>query len=105
MIRRPPRSTLFPYTTLFRSQDRVGGGEVQVLERETEVDLALDVGLQRLHLVDEVELRLRVDDVQLAAGQTLHGGRRVVADALDDQLVELRLVAPVVLVGGEDDDL
>src|SRR5438067_9917093 len=25
MIRRPPRSTLFPYTTLFRSQ-RTGGG-------------------------------------------------------------------------------
>src|SRR5687767_15651196 len=24
MIRRPPRSTLFPYTTLFRSQARVG---------------------------------------------------------------------------------
>src|SRR5256885_8952677 len=28
MIRRPPRSTLFPYTTLFRSEDaeRSGGG-------------------------------------------------------------------------------
>src|SRR3712207_7446430 len=26
MIRRPPRSTLFPYTTLFRSQARAGGG-------------------------------------------------------------------------------
>src|SRR3712207_8681322 len=25
MIRRPPRSTLFPYTTLFRSQDRHHG--------------------------------------------------------------------------------
>src|SRR6266540_1240595 len=25
MIRRPPRSTLFPYTTLFRSRDRDGG--------------------------------------------------------------------------------
>src|SRR2546426_5928588 len=25
MIRRPPRSTLFPYTTLFRSQVRVDG--------------------------------------------------------------------------------
>ena len=25
MIRRPPRSTLFPYTTLFRSWDNVGG--------------------------------------------------------------------------------
>src|SRR3712207_6859544 len=27
MIRRPPRSTLFPYTTLFRSRRRPGGGE------------------------------------------------------------------------------
>src|SRR3712207_8717050 len=26
MIRRPPRSTLFPYTTLFRSRIRGGGG-------------------------------------------------------------------------------
>src|SRR2546422_5313439 len=26
MIRRPPRSTLFPYTTLFRSPDDVEGG-------------------------------------------------------------------------------
>src|SRR2546422_6611203 len=25
MIRRPPRSTLFPYTTLFRSQEEAGG--------------------------------------------------------------------------------
>src|SRR5256886_16924733 len=25
MIRRPPRSTLFPYTTLFRSRSRPGG--------------------------------------------------------------------------------
>src|SRR2546430_7622919 len=39
MIRRPPRSTLFPYTTLFRSQvrhDHVGLGEhrpVQPLEQ------------------------------------------------------------------------
>src|SRR3712207_3851866 len=29
MIRRPPRSTLFPYTTLFRSQRRHRGGSVQ----------------------------------------------------------------------------
>src|SRR3712207_6917095 len=27
MIRRPPRSTLFPYPTLFRSRPPVGGGE------------------------------------------------------------------------------
>src|SRR2546429_5868909 len=29
MIRRPPRSTLFPYTTLFRSQGERGGGHQQ----------------------------------------------------------------------------
>src|SRR5688572_31335401 len=28
MIRRPPRSTLFPYTTLFRSHLRVGRGYI-----------------------------------------------------------------------------
>src|SRR3712207_3463977 len=35
MIRRPPRSTLFPYTTLFRSERRPGGGDgaVEVLGR------------------------------------------------------------------------
>src|SRR2546422_6990388 len=32
MIRRPPRSTLFPYTTLFRS--RRGGGRPRALGRE-----------------------------------------------------------------------
>src|SRR2546430_12634236 len=31
MIRRPPRSTLFPYTTLFRSRLRISGGRVSAL--------------------------------------------------------------------------
>src|SRR3712207_9547312 len=30
MIRRPPRSTLFPYTTLFRSKQRVEAGGMDV---------------------------------------------------------------------------
>src|SRR3712207_9411959 len=40
MIRRPPRSTLFPYTTLFRSADQLGwelitaGQRVQVIKRD-----------------------------------------------------------------------
>src|SRR3712207_6952530 len=33
MIRRPPRSTLFPYTTLFRSYDRVAERRARVVER------------------------------------------------------------------------
>src|SRR2546427_7412817 len=30
MIRRPPRSTLFPYTTLFRSRTGAGGADCRV---------------------------------------------------------------------------
>src|SRR3712207_7100763 len=38
MIRRPPRSTLFPYTTLFRSQLVVEGeGEAEGVEARPEV--------------------------------------------------------------------
>src|SRR3990172_143521 len=33
MIRRPPRSTLFPYTTLFRSTSFAGGGRSRAPER------------------------------------------------------------------------
>src|SRR5260370_21778304 len=34
MIRRPPRSTLFPYTTLFRSTEELSLDELVVRERE-----------------------------------------------------------------------
>src|SRR5256884_8968275 len=36
MIRRPPRSTLFPYTTLFRSASPVGEGEAEQSAGESE---------------------------------------------------------------------
>src|SRR2546430_11230156 len=39
MIRRPPRSTLFPYTTLFRSLDLLGHARVDV-RRVEQVSLA-----------------------------------------------------------------
>src|SRR3712207_7504129 len=38
MIRRPPRSTLFPYTTLFRSREDVRGREVGGGNRGRSVD-------------------------------------------------------------------
>src|SRR5258708_16821852 len=41
MIRRPPRSTLFPYTTLFRS---LVGGQVAIDDESAERDVCL-VGL------------------------------------------------------------
>src|SRR5258707_9817892 len=37
MIRRPPRSTLFPYTTLFRSLEVRVGGALRLAVRDEEV--------------------------------------------------------------------
>src|SRR3712207_8145415 len=69
MIRRPPRSTLFPYTTLFRSAlrraqhaavelgdgaaDIVAGGD-EVLAQPDELGKDLHVGLRRI-VIDEAE--------------------------------------------------
>src|SRR3712207_7429996 len=61
MIRRPPRSTLFPYTTLFRSQygqeqlEESGAAE-QVRERHAKYYLAL---------AEEAEPQLREQDAWL----------------------------------------
>src|SRR3712207_8184472 len=61
MIRRPPRSTLFPYTTLFRSRDgarHVAHRLLPVEARGREVLHGLDPGLgHRL----EVGIRLELD--------------------------------------------
>src|SRR3712207_7874762 len=43
MIRRPPRSTLFPYTTLFRSDDARGLGGDDVLVRVVDAVAGRDV--------------------------------------------------------------
>src|SRR3712207_8335876 len=54
MIRRPPRSTLFPYTTLFRSRVEGGAGPV---EDDVDADVrrrGLLVGARRGHGVVDV---------------------------------------------------
>src|SRR3712207_7878406 len=59
MIRRPPRSTLFPYTTLFRSRRLVAGDEEQDGDGPQLVDrepVALLLG--RHQPADEVVLRV-----------------------------------------------
>src|SRR3712207_7546567 len=70
MIRRPPRSTLFPYTTLFRSQHRhrrrIGGGAADA---------------EFLHLLDERGFRVarrRLGDVA--------GGGHLLADRKSTRL-------------------
>src|SRR3712207_6967018 len=58
MIRRPPRSTLFPYTTLFRSPASAPGLLVRVAEYEAGLDLVIDI----IHFrADQEHGRGRVD--------------------------------------------
>src|SRR2546430_13464712 len=47
MIRRPPRSTLFPYTTLFRSRGEADALGVDVLGVQGEVCRGIPVRLER----------------------------------------------------------
>src|SRR5689334_24359510 len=54
MIRRPPRSTLFPYTTLFRSGDRI-----------SEIGLEPVAGITGERTVELVDDRLAAVDIAL----------------------------------------
>src|ERR1043166_5403994 len=54
MIRRPPRSTLFPYTTLFRSGDMDGLGTLARL-RESSPDVPVVMMSGRANLADAVK--------------------------------------------------
>src|SRR3712207_8302850 len=59
MIRRPPRSTLFPYTTLFRSSLPTGAAFL-MRDRVPGLELALDPGIV-------AGLRERKDEREVAA--------------------------------------
>src|SRR3712207_7574117 len=69
MIRRPPRSTLFPYTTLFRSE--VDGEATEPHHRARH-----DGPLQRLPVVDLPPARDRERAPQRAAGRARIRARR-----------------------------
>src|SRR2546422_3478149 len=57
MIRRPPRSTLFPYTTLFRSED---------LRRKVEKYQAM-LGLMRRLVPEKNDVPALIDDISTKA--------------------------------------
>src|SRR3712207_2283854 len=58
MIRRPPRSTLFPYTTLFRSLPEVRNKLLQELETCSRTDISEIVKLPYLGAVVSETLRI-----------------------------------------------
>src|SRR3712207_9316253 len=69
MIRRPPRSTLFPYTTLFRSLEMILGDDIVGHERHL-------VGLLPLPVLRCDGVELRRAKVECRAAGRLDGGDR-----------------------------
>src|SRR3989449_3975446 len=61
MIRRPPRSTLFPYTTLFRSLRRIGGDRATEgflsIGRQVRESLSMSVAERRRRRISEEAFR------------------------------------------------
>src|SRR5438445_9224798 len=53
MIRRPPRSTLFPYTTLFRSQAHRGAGRGGRRDRFAECQVQRGTDIRRIDPVED----------------------------------------------------
>src|SRR3712207_2034791 len=98
MIRRPPRSTLFPYTTLFRSDVRRDLDDVQVVDLDELLLLRLRRAGHPGELLVEAEVVLERDrregDVLLLDAHALLGLDRLVqalgpAAALHDPAREL----------------
>src|SRR2546430_5609116 len=71
MIRRPPRSTLFPYTTLFRSVQRAPRVPALLIGAEQESEI-IDLESRRAALVAGLEL----DEPVAAREQNLFGVAR-----------------------------
>src|SRR5690349_23251315 len=72
MLRRPPRSTLFPYTTLFRSD--IARQANAVLAFEPEVSNVVDSARKARRLLDEIgspHLKVTMDPANL-----FHAGDR-----------------------------
>src|SRR3712207_8998935 len=71
MIRRPPRSTLFPYTTLFRSLHQAGeqGRLAQVELAGVDVEVVLGGRLHAVRAVAEVRgVQVALEDPVLGVG-------------------------------------
>src|SRR5687767_15559788 len=74
MLRRPPRSTLFPYTTLFRSAARLRAGLV-ARPRQVEWSIELDTHPDDVRLRQVDQRRAHIDGVALyATPQRERGG-------------------------------
>src|SRR5690348_17628433 len=97
MIQRPPQSTLFPYTTLFRSQHGRILEQFDVLERARDAEAGDVVGRllgDVLVLEEDLAGRRRIDPRDQVEDRALAGAVR--ADRSEEHTSELQ--SPVHLV-------
>src|SRR3712207_9332174 len=71
MIRRPPRSTLFPYTTLFRSQQLNYNEQTHALAR-SEVDRWRWAEIKQAKLEDALRRQRKIDEKKPQLQAKLH---------------------------------
>src|SRR2546422_9749981 len=76
MIRRPPRSTLFPYTTLFRSRTVQKTNKVLIVHEDTRTgglagEIAARINEQAFAWLDGPIMRVTAHDVPLPYAPTL----------------------------------
>src|SRR3712207_7344350 len=90
MIRRPPRSTLFPYTTLFRSRAE----HVQLLPDDANVRAVADrVRLPEELLVEAIDAgRLRLREDSWLAGRTIVRSEEHTSELQSRQYLVCRLL-------------
>src|SRR2546429_6795762 len=93
MIRRPPRSTLFPYTTLFRSwRDRPEGCSIPTLEDAGH--LVLSQSLAIIEYLDETRSEEHTSELQsrlhLVCRLLLEKKKKVVKDVVRTRIISAR---------------
>src|SRR3712207_7857592 len=93
MIRRPPRSTLFPYTTLFRSNKVLYGSKGEVPEGDEGIPLGV------------ADVKREGDDLTIVAISRMVQEALAAADALSVEGIEAEVIDPRTLSPLDDETI
>src|SRR2546422_6643843 len=92
MIRRPPRSTLFPYTTLFRSPGDPDLGFLQSLGKLTGISVPADpVAAQRV-FAEQLPVVWRSEEHTSELQSRLHLVCRLLLEKKKNTIIETRVI-------------
>src|SRR3989454_7331288 len=106
MIRRPPRSTLFPYTTLFRSYTRLSGLEPLTIRPETNfVNIGERTNVTGSPMFAKLVLSGEYEAALSIARQQVVGGAQLIDVNLDEAMLDSKeaMVKFLSLIASEPD--